>query len=263
MHFLTALWHYRHFIASSIRSELKGRFARSKLGALWFILHPLAQAAIYSLVLSEFLAARLPGTALPGAYGVYLMAGLAAWTLFSEIATRCTTIFIDHANALKKIAFPRLCLPAIVGGGALVNQLLLLGAIAVVTSLLGRPPTVAWLALLPGIALVALLAFGLGVLLGTFNVFVRDVGQVFGVVIQIWFWLTPVVYPRDTIPQGWRWINDINPMTPLVRLYQDVILFGAFPDWRALIPTALVAIALLVVAFTIFRRASADLVDAL
>jgi lipopolysaccharide transport system permease protein len=263
MRLLTPLWNYRHFIAASIQGDLQRRFARSSLGGLWFILHPLAQAAILALVLSEVLAAKLPGVASGAGYAVWLLAGMAAWNLFSEIVTRCTTIFIEYSGALKKLSFPRLCLPVIVGGSALLNHVLLLAAIAIVVPLLGHPIGAAWLVIPVGIVLTAALAFGLGVLLGTFNVFARDIAQVTGIVMQLWFWLTPIVYTPDTLPQRLRWLVDINPMAPIVRLYQDAILYDRWPQWETLgIPVALAAL-LFALSFIVFRRASAELVDAL
>ena len=101
---LRNLWRYRYFILASIRAEMKGRFARSRLGGLWFLLNPLAQALIFSIVLSQVLRARLPETDIDAAYSIYLLAGLAAWNLFSEILGRSTTIFIEQAPVMKKIS---------------------------------------------------------------------------------------------------------------------------------------------------------------
>jgi lipopolysaccharide transport system permease protein len=168
---LSALWRYRHFVVSAIRAELKGRFARSRLGAMWYILNPLAQAAIYALVLAEVMGARLPNMAGKAAYPVYLMAGMAAWGLFSEILNRCMTVFIEYSGTLKKISFPRLCLPLIVWGGALVNHLMLLLAIVIVFLYFGYYPSPTWIILPLGIIVISMLAFGLGVLLGILNVF--------------------------------------------------------------------------------------------
>jgi lipopolysaccharide transport system permease protein len=260
---LTALWRYRHFILASILGEFKGRFARSKLGLFWSVLHPLAQAAIFSLVLAEVLGARISGIDDNAAYPIYLMAGLAAWSLFSEILNRCLTVFIDYAGALKKIAFPRICLPVIVWGGALLNHLLLLTAIAVVFLFFGHYPSSSWLALPFGVLLISMFAFGLGVILGVLNVYARDVGQVLSVVIQIWFWLTPIVYVRDIVPEHLRWLIDINPMAALVLIYQDALLFGRWIDRSALVVPTLLALALFVASFVVFRRASPELVDAL
>src|SRR5690606_35077483 len=119
---LQSLWRYRHFVLSSIRNELVTRFARSKLGGLWMVISPLAQVAIYALILSNLLAARLPGIENKYAYAIYLMAGLLAWTLFSDIITRCLTLFVDQGNLLKKMSFPRITLPAIAVGSSLLNN---------------------------------------------------------------------------------------------------------------------------------------------
>ena len=134
---------YRHFILSSIRSEFRARFIRSRLGGLWMIIHPLAQAAIFALVLAEVMAIKLPGmTENKFGYAIYLLSGILGWTLFSEVINRCLTLFIDNANLLKKIVFPRICLPLIVAGSALFNNLLLFLAIVVVFGLLGHVPSV-------------------------------------------------------------------------------------------------------------------------
>jgi lipopolysaccharide transport system permease protein len=260
---LSSLWRYRHFILSAIRGDIKGRFARSRLGALWFILHPLAQALIFAIVLSEVLGARLPGVDDRSGYAIYLLSGIAAWGLFSEIVNRSMSIFLEQASAMKKIAFPRMCLPVIVWGSALINHALLLAAILVVFAFMGHMPGTAWLAVPIGVVLVSLLAFGLGVLCGILNVFARDVGQVMTVVLQMWFWLTPIVYHADIVPERFAWLTHLNPMTPLVGIYQDALLLNRWPAPDALIVPALVGLTAFVLSFVTFRRASPELVDAL
>ena len=260
---LTPAWAYRHFVAASIRAEFLRRFSRSNLGALWFILHPLAQAAIFALVLSEIIVGKIPGVSGSAGYALYLTAGMAAWGLFSEIATRSTTVFIEYASVLKKISFPRICLPLIVGGGALLNHLLLLLAIAVIFAMFGYRPGPAWLAIPVAMVLIAGFAFGLGLLLGVFNVFMRDVGQVFGVVVQIWFWLTPIVYSLEVLPQRFQWLVQINPLAPLVAVYQQAILHDAPPPWASLAVPALATLGLMTLALFVFRRAAAEIVDEL
>jgi len=263
MQAINSVWNYRNFILASIKSELKGRFARSRLGFAWFVLHPLAQAAIFAVILSEVLAAKLPGVDDKAGYAIYLMAGIAAWGLFAEIVNRCTSIFLEYASALKKISFPRLCLPVIVAGNALLNHVLLLAAIAVVFLFFGHFPNPAWLVLPIGAALIAIFAFGLGILVGVFNVFARDVGQVVGIVLQFWFWLTPIVYPLQIVPSNFRPIVEANPMVPLVGIYQNALLFGKWPDWTPLIGPAVLALILVAAAYALFRRASPELVDVL
>jgi lipopolysaccharide transport system permease protein len=260
---LIRLWAYRHFILASIRADLKGRFARSRLGALWFMLHPLAQALIFSTVFSQVLRARLPDTDNPAAYSIYLLSGLAAWSFFNEIVTRSMTIFIEQAQVMKKIAFPRLCLPVIVGGTALINQLLLLVALFAIFLFIGHFPGETVVLLPLGIVMIAAFGFGLGVILGVVNVFSRDTAQVMTILLQLWYWLTPIVYPINIVPEKYLSILALNPLTPIVELYQDALLFNRWPDWSALIVPAALSCAAVLFAFFFFRRASPELVDAL
>jgi len=260
---LGGLWQYRYFILASIRGDLKGRFARSKLGGFWFILHPLLQSLIFAIVLSNVLGARLPNVTNKSAYAIYLLAGMAAWGLFSEILTRSTTIFLEQSSALKKIAFPRLCLPVIVWGSALVNHVLLLAAIVVVFLFLGHVPGAAWVVVPLGILLISIFSFGIGVFCGVLNVFSRDVAQVMAVIMQLWFWLTPVAYPETVIPQRFLWLLRLNPMVSLVDVYHQALLRDAWPQWGTLIEPAVVGLFFFLLAFFVFRRASPELVDAL
>lgn len=260
---MLAVWRYRHFVFSSVINELRSRFARSKLGATWAILQPLTQAVIYAVVFSQVLGARLPGVKDPYAYGIYLLAGILGWSLFSEILSRSITVFVDNAGLLRKIVFPRMCLPVIVTGSALVNFLLLFAAILIVLAALGHWPGVAILWLPVMVVLTAALGLGLGIFLGVLNVFVRDVAQTMTVVVQIWFWMTPIVYFSEVIPAGFRRALAYNPMFPIAVAFQNVILFNKAPPFRDLVWVSVFAVIMLVAALFIFRRASAQMVDVL
>lgn len=260
---LRALWQFRYFVLASIHGELKARFARSYLGGFWFILQPLAQAIIFSVVLSEVLGARLSQTGSKSDYAIFVLSGMAAWGFFLEIMNRSLTIFTDHAAVMKKIAFPKLCLPMIVLGTALVNHCMVLAASIFLFIVLGHLPGWAWLCLPLGIVLIAGFAFSIGLIIGLFNVFSRDVGQVVGILLQIWFWLTPIAYPPGTLPAGMRWVTDFNPLTPLIAIYQKALLMYQWPELSGLLyPVVLMSI-LLPMAFILFRRASPELVDVL
>lgn len=261
---LLATWCYRHFILSSIRTEIATRFSRSKLGAFWIIIHPLMQAAIFALVLSEVMAAKMPGMADDKfAYAIYLMSGMLGWSLFVEIISRCLTLFIDNSNLLKKIVFPRLCLPLIVIGSATVNNLLLFLAILGVFGLLGHWPGVHifWVPLLLIITLT--LALGVGLILGVLNVFMRDIGQVVPIVLQLGFWFTPIVYSTSVIPQAFQNILRLNPLLPLIQGLQNAMLYNQPPDGIGLLVVSSLAILLLGIAMIFFRRANAEMVDVL
>lgn len=258
-----AILRYRYFIFSSIKNDLRGRFVRSKLGGLWMIIHPLAQVLIFALILSEVLAAKLPGVDNKYAYALYLMAGTFGWTLFAETISRCLTLFIDSGNLMKKMAFPRICLPLIAVGTALVNSMLLLIAIFGVFAVLGHYPgvQVLWLPLL--IALTVLFGLGAGLVLGVLNVFMRDVGQVVPVVLQALFWLTPIVYSIGIIPRQYQGWFKLNPLYALISSYQNVLVFGTPPLWDSLALLLLISVATLMVALVVFRKASSEMVDSL
>ena len=256
-------WRYRHFIVSSIVSDFRARFGRSLLGCAWMILQPLAQVAIYALILSAVLSAKLPGIDNKYAYAIYLMAGILCWSLFSEIVIRCLTIFVESGNLLKKIVFPRISLSLIVSGVALVNNLLLFLAIIVVFALLGHVPgwTLLWL---PGMfALTVALGIGLGLILGVLNVFVRDVGQAVPVLLQLGFWFAPIVYMPSIIPETYRGVLELNPIYPLVTGYQNILVFGTQPPFSDLSWVIGLAVGLLGTALFMFRRASPEMVDML
>lgn len=262
MSLIHAVWRYRGFIASSVANDFKSRVARSRLGTLWIVLHPLAQALMFALVLSSVLAAKLPGITNKYAFAVYLLSGLLCWTLFSEIVQRCLTVFIDNASLLKKMQFPRISLPMVVVGTASLANLILLAVILVLVPLLGVALTssLVWLPVLMGLTVA--MAMGIGLLLGTLNVFARDIGQVMQVVIQFWFWMTPIAYPASIIPDGIRPMIQFNPVAPLVMGYHDVLLYGRAPQ-VSLVSPLLVALVTLGLAFVIFRRASSEMVDVL
>lgn len=260
---LSELWQARHFIKNSIRNEFVTRVVRSRLGLIWIVLYPLAQVVIYAFVLSIVMAAKLPGLTNTYAYPIYLTAGILAWTLFSEILSRCLNVFIENGNLLKKMVFPRLALPAIVCGSALLNNLVLLASVLLIFSLLGHLPNIQllWLPLLT--LLLMGLALGLGLTLGLLNVFFRDVGQIVGIVLQFSFWLTPIVYNIDMIGEQYRRFLHINPMTGIVQAYQSVLVYERAPDFSLLVYPIICALVTLLLAVFLYRRAIDEVVDVL
>jgi lipopolysaccharide transport system permease protein len=260
---LNGVWLYRNFIISSIRSDFRARFTRSRLGGLWMIIHPLAQVAMFAFVLSTVLSAKLPGIDSRYTYSIYLMSGMMAWSLFVDVVTRCQNIFIDSGSLLKKLVFPRICLPVIVTGISLISNLLLFAAIVVIFALLGHIPgaSIIWMPLL----LLITLAFsiGLGLIVGVLNVFLRDIGQIMPVALQFWFWFTPVVYLPNHIPENYRPWMMANPVYHIVTGYQQVLLFNKPPALFPLLLVGIGSLALLAFALFLFRKASPEMVDVL
>ena len=260
---LVAVWRYRFFVLSSIKTEFRIKFVRSSLGGLWMILHPLSQVLIFAFVLSAVMSAKLPGIDNRYAYAIYLMAGTLGWSLFAEIVNRCLTLFIENANILKKLVFPKIALPLIVTGSALINNTLLFVAILLIFGVLGHLPGMALL-WLPVLMLITIaLALGLGLILGVLNVFMRDIGQLVPVCMQFLFWFTPIVYMVNIIPEQYRKWLALNPLFPVITGYQNVLLYNKEPDLAGLGVIALIALVLLAFALLLFRKASPEMVDQL
>lgn len=260
---LVAAWRYRSFVWSAIVGDFKSRFARSKLGGAWLILHPLAQVIMYALVLSTVLSAKLPGVSSRYSYSIYLVSGIVAWSLFSDVIQRCLTIFIEHSDLLKKVSFPRICLPMIVAGSVTINSLLLLLTSIAVFGILGHYPTIDFL-WLPLLLLVTLaLGMGIGLILGVLNVFFRDIGQIVPVVLQFAFWFTPIVYTADILPESYRPYLQLNPMYHVVDAFHHVLVYRTSPEWEGLFFVSGASVSLLAFGLILFRRASSDIADAL
>lgn len=260
---LKSAWQYRHFIRSAIRADIRSRFANSRIGGIWLFVQPLVQVAIFATVLTSVLSSRLPGIDNKYAYVVYLLAGTAAWSLFNETLSRCITVFVDSGNLLKKISFPRICLPMIVIGVAMVNFMIMMGITIVLLLAIGAFPGAAILWIIPLAAIVVGLAAGLGILLGVLNVFMRDIGQAAAVLLNLWFWLTPIVYPINIVPASLQRFFKLNPMFPIINSFHEVILAGDAPNWMSLIPVTIVAVLALMLGYSVFRRAGPDMVDVL
>ncbi|GLQ93017.1 hypothetical protein GCM10007901_19680 [Dyella acidisoli] len=164
---------------------------------------------------------------------------------------------------MKKIAFPRICIPVITLGGALVNHALLLMATLLIILITNHPVT--WLILWVPVLTMALLVFAaaLGLVLGVINVFVRDVGQVMNVVLQLWFWMTPIVYVADVLPEQFQRVVAFNPVAPVIQGYQNVLLFQQMPPFVRLGLLLVGSLVFLGLALYMFRKAAPELVDVL
>ena len=260
---LTTLWSYRGFVFGSIRNEWIARFSGSTFGVLWLLIQPLVQVATFSLILSHILTAKLPGTQSPHGYALYLLAGTIGWSLFSEILNRSLGVFIENSNLLKKISFPRVTLPIIVTGSALVQNILLTISIMIIFSLMGESPTWIQLWLFPVTLITLMFSLGIGLILGVLNVFLRDVGQIVPVLLQIIYWFTPIVYPKNIIPEPYREWLDLNPLTALVDSYHAILVYHSPPDWISLLPLIGLTLLSLGLGLILFRKASGELVDQL
>ena len=258
---LRALWNYRGFILGSVKREFQLKYRNSMLGAAWTVLNPLAMILVYTVIFSRVMRARLPGVNNAFAYSIYLCAGVLTWGLFAEITGRSKNVFLEHANLLKKISFPRICLPFIVVGSAWLNFAIIFGLFTIFLVVSGNFPGWTYFSLFPVLILQTAFSIGLGMVLGVLNVFFRDVGQLFDVVLQFWFWLTPIVYSTSILPERVQSLMDLNPMARLAVAYQMILLSDKTPDWIFLWPVALLSTLLCIWGFRLFRLHAGEMVD--
>lgn len=258
-----AVWHYRGFVLGSVKREFQTRYRNSLLGAAWTVLNPLSMIIVYTVIFSQLMRARLPGVENNLAYSIYLCAGVLAWGFFSEVINRSQSVFLENANLIKKLSFPRICLPLIVVINAGINFSIILSIFLGFLLITQNFPGWALLAVIPILLIQIAFSVGLGIILGVLNVFFRDVGQFMGILLQFWFWFTPIVYPLAVLPESVRPLIDANPMAPLIAAYQGVFVYGQWPDWSTLLMPLLIALALCVFAMRLFRKRAGEMVDEL
>ena len=260
---LNSIWRYRGFIAGSIAREFQAKYRNSLLGAAWAVLNPLAMIVVYTVIFSQVMGNRLQGSNSTFAYSIYLCAGVLTWGLFAEITGRSQSVFLEHANLIKKLLFPRICLPIIVVLNACINFAIVFGLFTVFLVLSGTFPGWVYLALLPVLLVLVVFAIGLGMILGVLNVFFRDVGQFFTILLQFWFWFTPIVYPVATLPPAVRAALVWNPMAAVIGACQAILVHGTVPQWDTLLPVTVLGLACCALGMQLFRKRAGEMVDEL
>jgi len=260
---LIALYQYRGFVLSMVGREFRSRYLGSLLGSIWSILNPLAMIFIYTVIFSRVMRAKLPGIDDPMAYGLFVCAGLLPWIFFSELLSRFPNIFIEQAALLKKVSFPRITLPVIALCSATINFIIIFSLLLIFLLITGRFPGWAVLAYVPLLIIQQMFVVGVGVMLGSMNVFFRDIGQFVGVVLQFWFWFTPIVYVITMVPEEAQRMLPFNPMTAFVQAYQGIILQGTWPDFMQFKLHLLGAVVALIGGFFVFHKLADEMVDEL
>ncbi|MBU3604080.1 ABC transporter permease [Polynucleobacter sp. AP-Kaivos-20-H2] len=265
---IASLWQYRAFILGSTKREFQTKYKNSLLGFAWPIINPLALILVYTLVFSKVMGARLPSAAGEGgsgiySYSIYLCIGVIVWTLFAELTSRAQVVFLENANLLKKLNFPRLCLPVIVIFNAGLNFLIIFSLFTIFLVVTNNFPGYCFFAVIPLLAILIAFAIGLGMTLGVLNVFFRDIGYFYSVALQFWFWLTPIVYSVNVLPEKIRFLVAFNPLTNLLVAFQGIFINHQMPDWSSLWLICVLAILLNINGFRLFRKRSGEMVDLL
>lgn len=252
------LWHYRDLLLTLAWRDIQVRYKQTVLGIAWAVLQPLVAMVVFTLVFSKM--AKLPTDNIPAPLFYY--AGLLAWTFFSQTVSGASQSLIEGSRLITKVYFPRIMIPASAIGYTALN--LLVSGVLLIPPMLyyGVVPT--WtLLLLPvmGILLV-MTSLGVGILIAALNVKYRDFRYVVPFLLQVWMFATPVVYPASMVPERWRWVVALNPMSGMVEGFRACLL-GQVPDWGLLGIGAAVGVGVFLVGVGHFRRVEDEMADIL
>lgn len=242
------IYNYKQMLVNIVRKDLRSRYKGSFLGFLWTFVNPLLQLIIYSIVFPYLLRSNQEN------YPMFLFVALLPWIFFSSSLQGSTTSIVGSANLVKKIYFPRAILPLSVVSTNLMNYIY--GLIIVFPALLltGVNLTfhVFWL---PIVLLVAFIfTLGLSLILSSLYVKFRDLEHIVGILVMVWFYLTPIVYSVDIFPANIVEIIGYNPMVSVINSFRDILLYGQSPDWASLTYAFLIGVIVLLVGIIIFRK---------
>lgn len=248
-----------------VRQDLVDKHAGSALGWLWTLLLPLANILIFTLVFSRIMGARLGAMGMEYlgsySYSVYLIAGLLAWTTFATTLNRTSKVFHEKGRLITKVRVSLFTLPLyiVISESIIYGVSMAFFAIFLLLVDFQWPVTWLWLPLI--FALQQLFAYGLGLLLAIFSVFFRDIKNLVGIITQLWFWLTPIVYVIDILPEKWHSVLIFNPMYHSITAFRDTLIFGRNPNMESLLVLALLGAGTLALALFAGRHLEKDIRD--
>jgi lipopolysaccharide transport system permease protein len=246
---LRDLWAYRELLYFLAWRDVKVRYKQTLLGAAWAIIQPLVTMIIFTYFFGVL--ARMPSEGVP--YPIFFYAGLTLWTFFSNAVVSGGNSLIGNTNLITKVYFPRLIIPSASVSAGLIDfiiaSLLLIGLLIYYDFAV----TWAYLMLVPLILVTTLLALGMGIWFSALNVRYRDVRYALPFVIQIWLFVSPIIYPSSLVPQEWRWVMVLNPLTGIIEGYRSS-LFGQDFQWGPLLYSTIFTLVMFVYASYSFRR---------
>ncbi|MDP5238454.1 ABC transporter permease [Uliginosibacterium sp. 31-16] len=225
------MWRNRSLIRALAVREVLGRYKGAMLGVLWSFFNPMLMLAVYTFVFSEIFKARWSaGSESKTEFALVLFAGLMVFNLFAECINRAPGLILANVNYVKKVVFPLEILPGVATASALFHGLISLGVwFAAYLALFGIPHATA---LYLPLVITPLLFFILGLswVLASLGVFLRDVAQFIGIVTTVLMFLSPIFYPATALPENYRHLLYLNPLTPVIEMTRDVLYWGKAPD---------------------------------
>ena len=260
-------WTKFDLLRTLVKRNLEARYKGSILGNLWPLVNQLSQLLIYTYVFAIVLKVKLSLSGVPEnnfTFGLWLFAGLLPWIAFLGGVTQSASSVISQPNLVKKVVFPLELLPLVTVLSAFIESAFGLIALIFFVALTTHNlhPTLALLPLVWGTQL--LLTAGLGYLFAGLTVFVRDVPQILGVILNIWFYLTPIIYPASAIPESFRgWVFWLNPIAAIAEVYRDMVIVGEIKHWSEWGVASAISLLIFYLGFAVYKRLRADFADVL
>lgn len=258
LHHLAGLPSYWDLLLTLTVHRIKVRYKQSALGWLWALLQPLLLMLIFT-VLFALTAPRMPSEGLP--YTVFVYAAVLPWTFFSTAVGNGTNSLVSHTQLVTKIWFPREILPLSYVTAALFDFLIASSLLVALMLYHGVAPAPTIVFVVPIVALVAVLATALALALSALQVRFRDVGLAMPLLLQVWMFLSPVVYPYSQVPARFRWLYQLNPMVGPIEGFRRATVQGQPPDWQLLAVSALTSAVLLPACYLYFKYVDATVAD--
>lgn len=248
------LLRYRDLVGALVSRDLKVRYRRSAIGFLWTMLQPLLMMLVLQTVFSTIFLAK--SAEVPQNYEVYVLAGILFWNFFSQSIVASMNSLRGNAQLLQKLPVPKVVFPLATVLSGLVNLVFALLPLLVLLVVTGHPLKPALLFLPVAILIVALFTLGAGLLLSPLAVFFSDVVELIGVLLTLMFYLTPVIYPKDIVPENLRWVVRFNPVRSILEVFRDPIYQGEIPPLSHLTVSVVIALLVLALGAWVFRRSS-------
>jgi len=254
---LRDVWSYRELLFFLVWRNLKVRYKQTAIGVIWVIIQPLLSMGVFTIFFGRL--AKLPSDGLP--YPVFYFAALVPWTYFATALQQATNVVVENQHVITKVYFPRLILPlsAVVSG--LVDFAISFVVLVFVTLGFRIIPGTAVLWLPVFLVLAVATALGVGLWLSASNALYRDVRYVTGFLIQFWMLASPVVYPSSMVPQRWRWLYGLNPMSGVIEGFRWALTGHGQPPGLLQLVSAVMVLVLLASGLIFFQRMESTIVD--
>ena len=242
------LYNYRELLKTNVKKEIRGKYKNSFLGVLWSFLNPLLQIAVYAIVFQMILKNPQEN------YAIFICCGLIPWTFFSSAITKSAFTMVENGNIIKKVYFPREILPISVVTSEAVN--FLISTIIIIAFVICGGIGISKYIIFYPIILIAqyILLIGISLIVSSISVYVRDLQHLIGVAIQLLFYATPIVYAVEVIPDDFKWVLNINPMTYIINAYRDIFYNQSMIDVNSLLILIVISIFICVIGYLLFNK---------